>query len=124
MTIQEKFQPVLILANELGVKITKASPEGSGFKVEAIAKTGYEKDLILAKIKEVGGAEAAFIKTDIKTELTDCYHIHVVMSGDTLSGIAKKYLDNAGKYMDIAKFNNISNPDVIKVGQKIKIPNK
>jgi nucleoid-associated protein YgaU len=122
--IPEKFKPVMDLANELGVKITKAVPEGSGFKVEAVAKTGYDRDLILAKIKEVGGAEAAFIKTDIKTELTDCYHIHEVVSGDTLSAIAKKYLDNAGKYMEIAKFNNISNPDVIKVGQEIKIPNK
>lgn len=120
--IPDKFKPVLDLANQLGVKITKTVPEGSGFKVEAIAKTGYDRDIIIAKIKEVGGAEATFIKTDIKTELTDCYHIHEVVSGDTLSAIAKKYLGNSGKYTDIAKFNSISNPDVIKVGQKIKIP--
>ena len=124
MSIQDKFKPVLDLANQLGVKITKAAPEGNGFKVEAIAQTAYDRDCILEKIREVGGAEAALIHADIKTSITDCYHIHEVASGDTLSAIAKKYLGNAGKYMEIAKFNEISNPDAIKAGQVIRIPNK
>jgi LysM repeat protein len=45
--------------------------------------------------------------------------VYVVKSGDTLSGIAKKY---GTTYQVLAKFNNISNPNVIKLGQKIKIP--
>ncbi|GEM_PF-2405007 len=122
--IPDKYKPVLELANQLGTQITKVTPEGNGFKVEAIAQTAYDRDCIIEKIKEIGGPEAAFIKTDFKVTITDCYHIHEVAAGETLSTIAKKYLGNAGKYMEIAKFNEISNPDLIKVGQVIRIPNK
>ena len=44
---------------------------------------------------------------------------YVVKSGDTLSGIASKY---GTTYQELAKYNNISNPNKISVGQKIKIP--
>ena len=45
---------------------------------------------------------------------------YVVKSGDTLSGIAAKY---GTTYQELAKYNNISNPNRISVGQVIKIPN-
>lgn len=45
--------------------------------------------------------------------------IYVVKSGDTLSGIASKY---GTTYQKLAAYNNISNPNKISVGQKIKIP--
>lgn len=45
--------------------------------------------------------------------------VYVVKSGDTLSGIAAKY---GTTYQKLAEYNNISNPNVITVGQKIKIP--
>ncbi|MBN1639030.1 MAG: LysM peptidoglycan-binding domain-containing protein [Ignavibacteriales bacterium] len=124
MSIQEKYLPVLDLAKELGAKVTKTAVEGTALKVEATVKTQYEKNLIWTKIKEIGGASPQDIHVDIKTEVTDYFHVHKVVAGDTLSGIAKKYFGDAGKYPELAKFNNISNPDLIKVGQEIKIPNK
>lgn len=45
--------------------------------------------------------------------------VHTVVSGDTLSGIAAKY---GTTYQKLAEYNNIANPNVIHVGQKIKIP--
>lgn len=45
--------------------------------------------------------------------------IYVVKKGDTLSGIAAKY---GTTYQKLAQYNNIANPNVIFVGQKIKIP--
>jgi len=50
--------------------------------------------------------------------------IHEVVKGDTLGAIAKKYYGNAGKYMKIFEANRdiLDNPDLIKVGQKLKIP--
>ena len=45
---------------------------------------------------------------------------YVVKSGDTLSAIASKY---GTTYQELAKYNNISNPNRINVGQTIKIPN-
>jgi nucleoid-associated protein YgaU len=50
---------------------------------------------------------------------------HVVVKGDTLSGIAKKYYNDAGKYMKIYEANKDvigSNPDLIKPGQELIIP--
>jgi nucleoid-associated protein YgaU len=47
---------------------------------------------------------------------------HIVAPGETLSGIAQEYYGDAGKYKDLARANNIMNPDKIRVGQKIQIP--
>ncbi|WP_225408961.1 LysM peptidoglycan-binding domain-containing protein [Stigmatella hybrida] len=44
---------------------------------------------------------------------------YTVRSGDTLSGIAQRYGTTTGA---LAKANNISNPNLIQVGQKLTIP--
>lgn len=46
---------------------------------------------------------------------------HTVKSGETLWAIAKKYLGDGSKYTQLAKLNNLSNPNVIKGGQVIKL---
>ena len=50
--------------------------------------------------------------------------IHVVVSGDTLGAIARKYYGKASMYMKIFEANKdvLKNPDVIKPGQKLRIP--
>ena len=45
--------------------------------------------------------------------------VYTVVSGDTLSGIARKY---GTTYQKLASYNGIANPNLIYVGQKIKIP--
>lgn len=47
---------------------------------------------------------------------------HTVVSGDTLWHIAKRYLGNGARYPEIAKLNNIKNPNLIYPGQVFKIP--
>ena len=49
---------------------------------------------------------------------------YTVQAGDTLSGIAKKLLGNANAYMDIFNANRdqLSDPDTIRPGQVLKIP--
>lgn len=46
---------------------------------------------------------------------------HKVQKGETLSQIALKYY-KSGNWEKIAEINNISNPNVIEVGQELKIP--
>lgn len=48
--------------------------------------------------------------------------IYTVVAGDTLWGIAKKFLGNGNRYPEIKFLNNLSS-DLIIVGQKLKIPN-
>ena len=45
--------------------------------------------------------------------------IHTVKAGETLSKIAQKY---GTTYQKIAAYNRIANANLIRVGQKIKIP--
>ena len=49
---------------------------------------------------------------------------YTVQSGDTLSAIAKKFLGNANEYMVIFNANKdqLTDPDKIKPGQVLKIP--
>ncbi len=50
--------------------------------------------------------------------------VYEVVAGDTLGAIAQKYYGKAGAYMKIFEANRdiLDNPDLIKVGQKLKIP--
>ena len=50
------------------------------------------------------------------------YRIHTVVKGDTLWGIAVKYLGNGTRYKEIKTLNGLTS-DVIYSGQKLKIPN-
>jgi nucleoid-associated protein YgaU len=54
------------------------------------------------------------------------YGYHTVVSGDTLSKIAKNCLGDPMQYPKIFEANRdiLDNPDMIKVGQKLKIPNR
>jgi len=47
-----------------------------------------------------------------------------VVAGDTLGAISQKYYGRASQYMKIFEANRdiLDNPDLIKVGQKLKIP--
>lgn len=62
-------------------------------------------------------------KEKTSTETTDFEGtadiIYDVVSGDTLSAIARKY---GTTYQVLAQYNGIANPNLIYVGQKIKIP--
>ena len=50
--------------------------------------------------------------------------VHTVVSGDTLTSIASKYYGDASKYTKIYEANKdtLPDPNSLKVGQKLKIP--
>lgn len=47
---------------------------------------------------------------------------YTIQSGDSLSTIAKKLTGKASNYRLIADLNDIDNPDIIKVGDTLTIP--
>jgi LysM repeat protein len=65
-------------------------------------------------VEEVEVVEVAPVAVEKKT--------HTVAAGDTLFNIAKQYLGDGNRYMELAQANNIANPDHIEVGQVITIP--
>lgn len=121
-----------------GTHYTSASAESgsavkaSKAKVTAISASGQHPYHCRAVndagafVSGVYGWVDASTLSDVKTETVvtpttpvSNDEIYVVKSGDTLSGIAAKY---GTTYQKLAEYNNISNPNVITVGQKIKIP--
>jgi nucleoid-associated protein YgaU len=54
----------------------------------------------------------------------DATQWHIVEKGETLSKISKKYYGDPNLYMKIFEANKdiLKNPDLIKIGQKLRIP--
>ena len=125
MSLQVKYSQVLALAQELNMKDINVAEEEGVLKLSGTTNTPYEKNCVWDKIKEVGGEAYADIKANITVANPDFYHVHTVVGGDSLSKISKKYYKDANQYMKIfnANTDQLSNPDAINVGQKIKIPN-
>ena len=123
MALGDKYGDVLGLAQQLGVKDGNWKEEGG--KIKLWGKTEYQLDAnrLWDKIKEHPGWENEVV-ADLQATKTDVYGYHTVKSGDTLSAIAKKLLGSANRYMDIFNANKdqLSDPDKIKVGQKLVIP--
>jgi nucleoid-associated protein YgaU len=74
---------------------------------------------IVADIKATGTSTAPAPAAPASTTTT-----YTVKSGDTLSAIAKQFLGDANAYMDIFEANRdqLSDPNKIKPGQVLKIP--
>ena len=89
--------------------------------------------LLGKKVLKTGGDEEAGINTwvdaDILTVVGDSsgssasYETYTVKKGDTLWGIAAKYLGSGARYPEIKTLNGL-NSDIIKTGQKLKVPKK
>ncbi|NHF59796.1 LysM peptidoglycan-binding domain-containing protein [Flavobacteriaceae bacterium TP-CH-4] len=125
MSVKAKYQGVLTLGEQLGIKDGKVTEEDGVLKIKGEAKTPYEKDILWDKIKELGGENPSDIKANISVADGSVYHRHVVKSGESLSKIAKHYYGDAMKYQKIfaANTNILSNPDVIHPDQVLVIPN-
>jgi nucleoid-associated protein YgaU len=74
---------------------------------------------IVANIQATGGGATPGAAGTAGSETT-----YTVKSGDTLSKIAKELLGNANAYMEIFNANKdqLSDPDKIKPGQQLRIP--
>jgi nucleoid-associated protein YgaU len=74
---------------------------------------------IVADIKVTGGGSVRG-----GTATATATKTYTVKAGDTLSKIAKQHLGDANAYMKIFEANRdqLSNPDVIKPGQVLKLP--
>lgn len=125
MSLQEKYQDALTLANTMGIKVSEVKEEGGKLHIKGSSTYELEKDLVWDKIKAHSGWENE-IAANIAVEKTDIHGIHTVVSGDTLSKLAKVHLDNANRYMEIfnANKNILTDPNLIKVGQRLVIPKK
>ncbi len=124
MSLQAKYNDVLKLGEELGVKDGFVEEVNGKLKIGGVAATQYAKDQMWNQIKATGGENATDIEADIKVEQTDYYAKHTVKSGESLSKIAKHYFKDPMKYTAIFEANKglLDSPDVIHPGQELTIP--
>lgn len=86
----------------------------NGYKATASPTKTAQKDAS----KEKTTPKANSPKKGNSTPKT-AYRTHTVKKGDTLTAIASKYKTT---WRTLAVLNNLDNPDLLKVGQKLKIP--
>lgn len=118
----ELFGGNLLVTLEEYIVNEKAGEEGD-FYVDIKLKeykTIQGKKIIIAqnKTNENGKVQA---KEEPQRQTKEPSKTYTVKKGDTLWAIAQKQLGNGSKWQDIAKLNNISNPNSLQVGQVLKL---
>ncbi|HHD63082.1 MAG TPA: peptidoglycan-binding protein LysM [Desulfobulbaceae bacterium] len=89
---------------------------------EAVSSEALEKAVLMAgNVHGVSEVKFDGVVAPVAVEKVEYYEI---VSGDTLSAVAKKYYGKGSAYMRIFEANRevIKDPDKIYVGQKIRIP--
>ena len=124
MSLKEKYAAALKLGEELNVKGGDVKEEGGKLTIKGTAEYGFDRDQIWNAIKKQSGWESEIV-ADIKVEKAAPYGYWVVKSGETLSKIAKNIYSDANVYMKIfdANKDQLKDPNMIKVGQKLVLPN-
>ena len=116
--IAKEIKDLGLDADDLDVKV-------DGDKVKIKGKTASQE--IREKIILATGNILGVSKVEEHIDVADGGkegEFYTVESGDTLSGIAKKTMGNANKYMAIFEANKpmLSDPDKIYPGQKLRVP--
>jgi nucleoid-associated protein YgaU len=121
----DKYSDLFQLANQVGLKNPDVKEEGGKLKVSGRTEYQLEANRLWDNIKTHQGWENEIV-ADIQAQRSDVFGVHTVVSGDTLSKIAKNYLGDAKRYPEIVEANagTVTNPDAIKVGQKLNIPRR
>jgi nucleoid-associated protein YgaU len=126
MNLRDKYNHAIQIAKEFRMDGSAQERDGKLY-FTGMVKSQNEVNKIWDAIKTVPDWRndvVAEIKIDpnAKAEAAATY---TVKSGDTLSKIAKEHLGDANAYMKIFEANKdqLSDPDKIKPGQVLKIPN-
>jgi len=123
--LKDKYQSLLDLGIELNVQGGDWREEGGKLHITGTAAYQYDKDRLWDKIKSYDNWENE-VEADITVANGDLYGVYVVQPGDTLSKLSKAHYGDPNRYMEIFNANSdqLSNPDIIRVGQHLKIPSK
>ena len=123
--LKAKYQSVIDLAKARGVSLKNVNLDGEKLFIKGDAPNQAIKNEVWDAIKRVD-AKYADLTADIGIDaaLPVPAKVYEVVGGDTLSKIAKKFYGDANKYMKIFEANKdqLKNPDLIKPGQTLRIP--
>ena len=97
--------------------------ENGKLKIKGMTEYQLDANRLWDNIKTHGDWEQEIV-ADIQADRKDVFGVHTVSPGDTLSKLAKQYLGDANRYMELFDANKgtLTDPNSIKVGQKLTIP--
>lgn len=125
MSLSNKYGEVYTLAATLGCYDLNAFEDGGYFTITGTCPDLYTCEQLWEKIREIDSDGESETSLNFSYENEDIYGVYEVKRGDTLSAIAKKVSKGKLSYQKIFQANRdiLDDPDEIKVGQKLKIPN-
>jgi len=123
MALMDKYNDLFQLANQVGLKNPDVKEENGKLRISGQTEYQLDANHLWDNIKTHSGWENEVV-VNIQAQRQDLFGVHTVVAGDTLSKLAKTYLGDSHRYMDIFNANkgSLANPDTIKVGQKLNIP--
>ncbi|MCX8160925.1 MAG: LysM peptidoglycan-binding domain-containing protein [Candidatus Saccharicenans sp.] len=140
-SFSEKVQEAVDIINKsgIGVENLRAKIEGKVVTLEGLADNMEAKGRAMLEFNKMVNTENTINRIQVKSEAkapappgatipgpatAADYEIYEVKPGDTLSHIAQRFYGKASLYPKIFEANRdiLTNPDLIKVGQKLKIP--
>jgi len=117
--LKQKYQPALDTIQKEGAELQNINLDGNQLYLKVTAVSEASKNRIWDAIKAIDG-NFADLKHDI--QFRQGSQTYTVQPGDNLSKISKRFYGDPNKYPQIAKANNLEDPDKIKVGQQLLIP--
>jgi len=123
--LKQKYQAVVDYGQKRGVSWKNIHLEGEKLLIRGAAPNDAIKNEVWIKIKDIDPHYAdltADITIDASLKAPET--TYTVAAGDSLSKIAKQFYGDANKYMKIFEANKdqLKNPDLIKPGQTLRIP--
>lgn len=113
------------LVAKLGLEVEQLRIEvdGETATVTGLVDDQAEREKVVLAVGNVIGIARVDDRLEAKKKAPEA-QMHTVVSGDTLSKIAKKYYGDAGKYPAIFEANKpmLKDPDKIYPGQVLRIP--
>jgi len=118
--LKSKYNAVLEKGHEVGMTVQNINLEGDKLLIRGVVPSDYAKNELWDAVKKIdAGVSDAIIDINVQSGLT-----YKIVSGDTLSKIAKRFYGDANAYHKIfdANRDQLNDPDMIKVGQELKLP--
>jgi len=123
--LKTKYQAVIDLVPQLGASLKNVHFENEKLLIRAAAPNEEIKNEIWNAIKRVDPTYSDLTADiTVDTSLPVPTRTYTVQSGDTLSKIARQFYGNPNDYMKIFQANTdqLKDPNMINVGQVLKIP--
>jgi nucleoid-associated protein YgaU len=123
--LKQKYVSVLNLISQSGVQLSHVHIQDDKLYIEGAAGSEAIKNRIWDQVKVVNPSlNDITLNLSVDPSLAPKQKTYTVAAGDSLSKIAKQFYGNANEYTKIfeANRNVLSDPNMVKVGQQLVIP--